>query len=122
MEVTNKKLLFIDDEIGILDVMTKELKERGYQIDAVSEPGDAIELLAKRNYDMIFCDLSMPSKVTAFDILRAIKRSGYLGRFYFMTGHTEGSSLMDFAVKEIGRSFVLTKPLRLNMILHILEG
>ncbi|MFB1036016.1 MAG: ATP-binding protein, partial [Sinobacterium sp.] len=70
-QFTGKILLAEDNEIN-QQLMTKILEKRGVEVDVVGNGEEAINQIAKVEYDLIFMDISMPvmDGVTATKILR----------------------------------------------------
>lgn len=121
MNGTNKKVLIIDDEPDLLFVLSIRLKNRSYDVDTTSEPVSALALISAKEYDIIFCDLTMPGSTTCFDILNHARAKSADSKFYFITGHTDVSTQVQNAIKEIGEDSVLVKPLDFKELILILE-
>jgi PAS domain S-box-containing protein len=58
----NEKILFIDDEESILNLVKKRLEMQGYQVETKNNPVDALELVRSRpdRFDLIITDMTMP--------------------------------------------------------------
>ncbi len=66
-----KKILVIDDEKEMLESFKKILSYReDYHIKLLSNPGDALKLLAKEKFDMVLTDLKM-GEISGMDVLSA---------------------------------------------------
>jgi two-component system, NtrC family, sensor kinase len=59
-EGVGKKILVIDDEEAILQLLREKLTRSGYSVDTVSDGENALHQLQKNNYDVMFCDWKMP--------------------------------------------------------------
>lgn len=61
----NEKILVIDDEASILDLVKKRLELQGYQIEAKNDPVDALELFRSNpdRFDLIITDMTMPKMI-----------------------------------------------------------
>jgi two-component system, NtrC family, sensor kinase len=55
-----KRILVIDDEDAILQMLRERLTQSGYSVDTVSDGQSALKQLRKKNYDVMFCDWKMP--------------------------------------------------------------
>ncbi len=57
-----ERLLVVDDEPVIARVVSEQLRRLGYQVTAVNDPEEALELLADdpEEYDLLLTDLQMP--------------------------------------------------------------
>jgi CheY-like chemotaxis protein len=55
-----KKILVIDDEEMILQMVHDGLNRSGYRVDTVADGETALQRLKENHYDLIFCDWKMP--------------------------------------------------------------
>lgn len=68
------KILIVDDEQSICDVLSIALRKDGYAVSAETNPKRALELVRKDRFDLILQDLKMP-EMDGIDLLREVKRS-----------------------------------------------
>lgn len=54
------KILVVDDEPAVLEVIQKILADRGFAVDVVNNGIEALGLLKKRSYDLLLSDVKMP--------------------------------------------------------------
>lgn len=54
------KVMVVDDEKTIRDTLSELLSDEGYQVCAVANGFEAIEEIAKDDYDVLICDIRMP--------------------------------------------------------------
>ena len=56
------RLLLVDDEPGLLDLLKKYLERLGYEVDALGSPEEAIEAFGQdpRRYVLVLTDLTLP--------------------------------------------------------------
>jgi PAS domain S-box-containing protein len=61
--VGNEKILFVDDETALIEVGQSMLTSLGYQVTAMSNSSDALELFQenKNQFDLVITDMTMPS-------------------------------------------------------------
>jgi signal transduction histidine kinase/CheY-like chemotaxis protein len=59
-EGVGKKILVIDDEESILQMLRERLTQSGYNVDTVTDGENALRQLRQKNYDVTFCDWKMP--------------------------------------------------------------
>ncbi len=70
------KLLVVEDEELLLNIITKGLKRCGYAVDKAEDGEVALELFDTNEYDLIILDLNLP-KLDGMEVLKEIrKRSG----------------------------------------------
>ncbi len=64
-----RKILIVDDEPDILEVLSDYLEERGYSVLTAPDGQIALELMEVENFDLIISDINMP-KMKGFDLLQ----------------------------------------------------
>lgn len=70
-----KKLMIIDDEMDILDILSRFLSRSGkLEVETYSNPGIALKKAKAGGYDMILSDIMMP-QVSGLDILKEVKKT-----------------------------------------------
>jgi two-component system NtrC family sensor kinase len=126
--LTGKRILVVDDEEGIRELMADSLGARGVSVDCTGSFEQALELVARYSYDVILCDLHLESEsglaVSGFALRDRLSenpafRSGAPPLFIFMTG-----DLVDSAVgEEVGRlgSRCLQKPFCISELIAVLS-
>lgn len=66
------RILWADDEVELLKPHILFLKNKGYEVDTVTNGVDAIEQIGRRDYDLVFLDENMPG-ISGLEALRKIK-------------------------------------------------
>ncbi len=73
MDQENKRrLLVIDDDADVLEVIGKNMEQRGYICDLISSPGFAAAKFEKSTYDAIITDLKM-AIINGITIVRDVR-------------------------------------------------
>ena len=54
------KILVVDDEPGIRDVVKTYIEYSGYSVHTASDGVEAMQLAEKENYDVVLSDIQMP--------------------------------------------------------------
>jgi len=68
------KILVVDDEIIIRALLLDVLKSDGHEVYAVGNAKDALKLIKKYNYDIVFSDVHMPD-MNGYELLKQVKSS-----------------------------------------------
>jgi two-component system NtrC family sensor kinase len=107
-----KKVLVIDDEEPILEMVRSELTQHGYQVDVVQDGEAALRCLDQTQYDLALCDWKMPG-LNGGDVYERLQAShpALCERFVFITGDVISDKVQRF-LKERRKS-CLTKPFSL---------
>jgi CheY-like chemotaxis protein len=74
MEKTAKKILVVDDDPYIVDLLSRELKLRGFQVLPTTDPETAYALAKTERPDLIISDIAMPA-LDGFTLLTELKKS-----------------------------------------------
>ncbi len=73
------KLLIADDQPDILEALRFLLKAEGYQIDAVTSPGDLLQNAERHDYDAVLLDLNYTRDTTSgregLDLLERLRQT-----------------------------------------------
>src|SRR6185436_12275170 len=112
-------LVVIDDEQGILDVVSRFAQRAGYEAVAFSTGREAIAQLQVRRADLVLVDLRMPD-VGGLDVLRAIRDIDPRCQAVLMTGYASVETAVD-AIK-LGATDYLSKPLDFPRLEQLLTG
>jgi len=73
INIASAKVLVIDDEPEITDIVQTFLHEAGYQVMVENAPDKAIEVAQNFQPDIILLDIMMPD-VNGYDICEALKQ------------------------------------------------
>ncbi|HQP91348.1 MAG TPA: response regulator [Candidatus Omnitrophota bacterium] len=69
-----KKILVVDDEADILDLLTNRLKANNYDVVTAVDGEDALDKLSKERPDAILLDIMMP-RIGGLDVLKKIRET-----------------------------------------------
>lgn len=67
------RVLFLEDEPTILEVLTEYMKMQGYEVAQVMDGGEALELLKREEFDIAVLDIMVP-KVSGLKVLEQIRK------------------------------------------------
>ena len=68
-----KKILIIDDEVDILNMLKKMMNRAGYDVEIADNGAVGLELFRKHSADLVITDIIMPEK-EGLEIIREMKR------------------------------------------------
>jgi CheY-like chemotaxis protein/nitrogen-specific signal transduction histidine kinase/HPt (histidine-containing phosphotransfer) domain-containing protein len=74
MNVPPSKILLVEDDPRMPEVLSALLQEDGLTLDAAKNADEALKLLAAKKFDLILLDLGLPG-MNGFDLLRRLKDS-----------------------------------------------
>lgn len=67
------KILIVEDEASLQELMSKTLKKEGYVVETASDHDSAIDKLAVYSYDCVLLDIMLPGG-SGLDILEYVRR------------------------------------------------
>ena len=68
------KIMVVEDDDMINQVITEFLKEKGYEVTSVFDGQKALEIFESTTFDLILLDIMLPS-LSGIDVLKAIRKS-----------------------------------------------
>ncbi len=119
----SSKILIIDDDARLLELIQKSLEENGFEVIALSTSDEALALLRKFTPDLILCDINLKtSTIGGFTFYERIQQFNHLREvpFIFLTGLTDDAFVQ--TGKELGVDDYLMKPISERMLISALRG
>ncbi len=71
----NDRILVLDDERSILDVLSQHLEAEGYDCTTTDSPRHALEILREEDFSLLITDLKMP-ELSGMEVVKRIKEMG----------------------------------------------
>jgi CheY-like chemotaxis protein len=102
------RLLLVEDEAELLDVFSRRLARAGFVVTPAPTAEEAIEKLNELAFDAVVSDIQLPGK-SGFDVFEHARTLKNPLRFFFVTGHGEGTPEMNRALAA-GADGVFSKP------------
>ena len=113
------KLLIIDDERAIRNVLKDILSAEGYKIEEASDGEEGLQKLIKFNPDVVLCDIKMP-KIDGIEFLEKATATHPDTPIIMVSGHGNIDTAVE-AVKK-GAFDYISKPPDLNRLLITLRN
>jgi DNA-binding response OmpR family regulator len=105
-DVPAERILVVDDEAGIRDLVGSYLRNEGFDVDEAADGEDALARFAERAPDLIVLDLRLPG-LGGLDVLREIRRSSSVYVIVLTARADEADKLVGL---ELGADDYVTKP------------
>jgi excisionase family DNA binding protein len=112
--VDQPRVLVVDDEASIRELLSKTLALAEYEVDTAPDGRAAIERLRLGQYDLLIADLKMPG-VDGLSVIREAKRLNGSLPVIIITGFSTESSAIEAV--NLGVAGYLTKPFRVPQVL-----
>ena len=81
-----KKILVVDDERSIREMLEMALNRAGYSVCSVSSAEEALDVLRQESFPLMFIDLGL-GKISGFDLCENIRRDDSSAIIYALTGN-----------------------------------
>ena len=116
-----KRILVVDDDDNLREILSATLGERGRVVDAAADGVEALALLSQHHYDVILSDLRMPGLdgPALYEALRTMRHTTTIPRVIFMTGHVEGGEYSAFL--QGTTEPMLEKPFNLDVVRRVVS-
>jgi len=115
------KILIADDSRVMRQIVTRTLRQAGYDGHDLVEAADGQEALDKalaEKPDLVLSDWNMP-QLTGVEVLRQLRANGVQVPFGFIT--SEGSPEMRKVAEAAGALFLVTKPFTADTFRDVLD-
>jgi len=113
---TRPRVLVVDDEATIREMLAKALALADYDTEAVPDGRAAIERLRLTSYDLLITDLRMPG-IDGLTVIREARRMRADLPVIIITGYSSESAAIEAI--DLGVSGYLTKPFRVPKVLAV---
>jgi len=114
-----EKILIVDDERSIRDLLSIMLKRAGYQVMVAEDGEEAIAQIGKEIFDLVITDLKMP-KAGGIEVLKAVKEVSPDTVVLLITAFASTDSAVE-AMKR-GAYDYLTKPFQVDEVQLIVRN
>ncbi len=112
------RILAVDDEPDILELVADILQTAGHRVDTVSSGPAALQRLRDARYDLMFCDLGM-REMSGWEVVSAVRAQDTAMGVVLLTGW--GATLSSDRVQEYGIDAVLNKPFEMEKLLGLVQ-
>lgn len=107
-----EKLLIIDDEAGLLDLLGEQLENLGYHIVQAANPRQALAMVADQDIELMLTDIVMPFTLNGIELVERARKEKPGLKALFMTGYASDT---DYE-RAIALGPVLSKPFSIQSL------
>ncbi|MBG9983989.1 response regulator transcription factor [Aerococcaceae bacterium DSM 111022] len=100
------KILVVDDEKPISDIITYSLEKEGYEVVAAYDGEEALEQFEKEKPDLVILDIMLP-KMTGLDVTKELRKSSAVPIIMLTAKDSEIDKVVGL---ELGADDYVTKP------------
>lgn len=107
------RILVVDDEESIREFLDIMLRKEGYEVLCVEDGQRAVEILAKKTFDLIISDLQMPN-LTGMQLLQQVRQNYPEVLFMMITAFGTTESAVE--AMKMGAYDYITKPFKIDEV------
>ncbi len=104
-----KRILVVDDEPDIIELVSYNLKKEGFDVSSASDGEEALSKIRRENYDLVILDLMLPG-IQGTEICRILRNDPGTQRLPVIMLTAKGEEIDRILGLEIGADDYLTKP------------
>lgn len=108
-----KKILVVDDEVSILDMLKEVFSSFGYKVLTAESAEGALKILKTESILVMFLDIKLPG-ISGVDLCKKIRIENQIGIIHAVTGFNNIYGLLECRAAGFDDFFV--KPVRLNLL------
>tara|TARA_Y100001980_G_C14527464_1_gene303079 strand:- start:76 stop:771 length:696 start_codon:yes stop_codon:yes gene_type:complete len=117
----NKKILIVEDEKDIRNLLIFNLQKHHYEVDSINDGEKALPLIRKNKYDLILLDIMLPG-VNGFDLTRIIKNDNSICQIPIIMLTAKGEDEDIVKGLTIGADDYITKPFSIKVLIARIEN
>jgi DNA-binding response OmpR family regulator len=119
MAKTITRILAIDDEGYIRDLLFDGLSDKGYAVAVAADGREGLALMEGERFDIVITDLVMP-ECEGIETIAALRKGFPEVKIVAMSGAAFGESYLEMA-RGLGADGVLAKPFTVGRVVDIIE-
>ena len=118
---TSYKILIVDDEIDIIELLSYNLKKENFTVVAAMNGKEAIQIASKMKPDIILMDVMMP-EMDGIEACRQIKALPQLKNTPLIFLTARGEEFSELAGFEAGADDYIIKPIKPRVLISRLKA
>lgn len=114
--MTNKKVLIVDDEEHIRELIKFNLKKEGYDTEVAVNGAEALKIIREIKFDLILLDLMLP-EIDGLEVCKEIRRNEETSDIPVMMITAKGEEFDKVLGLELGADDYITKPFSIRELM-----
>ena len=110
----SKRILIVEDEKNIVDILSFNLSKEGYETMEAYDGDAGLQLALEQDPDLILLDLMLPKR-SGFDVCRSLRAAGHNTPVIMLTAREEETDKV--LGLELGADDYITKPFSMRELL-----
>jgi ActR/RegA family two-component response regulator len=113
------KVLLVDDDDAIRDMMTATLERKGFEVVAAANVMEALTLITAQTFDALITDLHMPNPSDGFTVVSAMRHSQPNALTLLVSGYPDVRGAMAAILLEADE--IIVKPFEAGRLAELLH-
>jgi YesN/AraC family two-component response regulator len=111
------RLLIVDDEDGIRNILSEILREFASSVQTASNGKEALSLIKAGSVDVVLSDINMPV-MSGLELLAQVRSMGMDTPFVFLTGYGDKEKAIE--ALRLGATDFLEKPFNPDVVIDVI--
>ena len=115
--VSDTRILLVEDEVDLSNVVALRLKNRGYQVECAFDGRETLEKIQSERIDLVLLDVLLPD-TDGHELCKMLRSEevGYYGPIIFMSCLGDSENIVD-AFREGGNDYIV-KPVKMDVLIE----
>jgi DNA-binding NtrC family response regulator len=118
-ELLRKRILLVDDEVGIRLTLPRILTKHGFDVTSVANAADAVAEIQAEMFDALFSDLNLPAPNEGFRVIEEMKRFQPHCVNFILTGYPAENTALQATQHQVAHYFI--KPVDIEELVRTLN-
>ena len=114
------RILIVDDEPDIAQVLKMGLEDNGFVVDTYNDPLDTISNFKADTYDLLLIDIKMP-KMTGFELYNKLRQIDEKAKICFITAYELYFDEFKRIFPKIKVECFIRKPVSINDLARVIK-
>jgi signal transduction histidine kinase len=115
----SERLLVVEDDDGLVHLMTRVLSRRGFVVGVASSAAAALEATSSEDFDLLLLDYQLPD-MNGYDLVHELRDRGCPTPFIVITGHGDEKIAVEI-MKEGARDYLVKDQSFLDRLPAVLQ-
>src|SRR6202171_287257 len=116
---TIHRVLLVDDDDAVRDMMTQSLESKGFKVVAVGGVAEALKCIATQSFEVLITDLHMPNPGDGFTVISAMRHSQPAALTMLLSGYPDVKSAMEAIILEADE--IVVKPVEITQLAEMVR-
>jgi len=113
------KVLLVDDDDAVREMMTATLEHKGFNVVAAANVTEALKLITTESFDVLITDLHMPNPSDGFAVITAMRHIQPNAITLLLSGYPDVKSAMDAILLEADE--IIVKPFEIRKLADLVH-